>query len=214
MTGSDVCPTLAGGIGNDLLASWPAYTTDWNLYFRASTDGGATWSGIQRADDDATGAASSRSIIAAKPAGPDPREPGHAADLRVVDLVRTRQCGCGGRRRRRRSRRHSTGPCGPDPARGPRRFARHRRRVVGDLTPADLDPPGRSCSTDGVAAGSGTRGANAPPSGFHHGRDQESCSTAQRTKTGALEDDHPEDDFPPGAGADPRARAYGREPGA
>jgi hypothetical protein len=71
LTGSDVCPTLAGGVGNDLLASWSAYTTDWNLYFRASTDGGANWSGIQRADDDATGAASSRPIIAVT-AGGDP----------------------------------------------------------------------------------------------------------------------------------------------
>jgi hypothetical protein len=69
MTGSDVCPNLAGGIGNDLLVSWSGYAADWNLYFRASTDGGATWSAVQRADDDATGAASSRSIIAVDAAG-------------------------------------------------------------------------------------------------------------------------------------------------
>lgn len=71
LTGCDVCPTLAGGIGNDLLASWSAYTSDWNLYFRASTDGGATWSRIQRVDDDASGAASTRPIIAVN-AGGDP----------------------------------------------------------------------------------------------------------------------------------------------
>ncbi len=68
-TGSGVCPTLSGGIADDLLAAWPGYTSDWNIYFRASTDGGLTWSVSQRVDDDATGAASDRPIIAVMPAG-------------------------------------------------------------------------------------------------------------------------------------------------
>jgi hypothetical protein len=69
VTGAGVCPNLAGGMGEDLLASWPGYAADWNIYFRASTDGGGTWSLPQRIDDDATGAASDRPIIAVLPFG-------------------------------------------------------------------------------------------------------------------------------------------------
>ncbi len=69
LIGGSVPVNLAGGLANDLLASWMGYGSDWNVYFRASADAGATWGAIVRADDDATGGAAYNSIIAAQPDG-------------------------------------------------------------------------------------------------------------------------------------------------
>lgn len=51
--------------GGWVLASFDIYTTDWDLYFRASSDGGRTWpDSMVRVDDDATGARSSTPVLA------------------------------------------------------------------------------------------------------------------------------------------------------
>jgi hypothetical protein len=54
------------GAGGFLFAAFDCYQGSWNSYFRASADGGRTWTEpVVRMDDDVTGAATGNSVLAA-----------------------------------------------------------------------------------------------------------------------------------------------------
>jgi hypothetical protein len=56
--------------GNTVFAGYDVYQSDWNTFFRASYDGGLSWTDSPvRMDDDASGAASENTIIAASSTG-------------------------------------------------------------------------------------------------------------------------------------------------
>ena len=53
--------------GGTVFAAFDLYEANWNAYFRASTDGGRTWTeGACRMDDDVTGSASGNTVLAAR----------------------------------------------------------------------------------------------------------------------------------------------------
>ncbi|MGH2569969.1 MAG: sialidase family protein, partial [bacterium] len=65
--GTGVYPSIAKD-GAWVYAGYDTYESGWNVYFRASADGGRTWTEAPcRVDDDATGAASQNAVVAVGP---------------------------------------------------------------------------------------------------------------------------------------------------